>query len=274
VEIDALEMQATHLISCTDPSIAQEIANSLQEAKMLMKKGRDNSAWSHLMMTEQLMVKCMSSEQRKIKANSLRIEATKFSEWRKKQIFELLGAPREKNSDPVIEVDSADKINEALNIRREYYNTRNHRMALRRASLDSLSIIQIVIIVLVTITSFNMDIINPPSFAWKMIVGVLFGALGASYSMANSLTKLSLDLKIPDQMLGIFITLIRLAIGSTSAIILLMLLQSGFLKEIFSDELRLNGYGFLVFSFLSGFSERWVVKILDSVATSSEKAKK
>jgi hypothetical protein len=98
--------------------------------------------------------------------------------------------------------------------------------------------------------------------------------LGASLSKAHSIARENLGLKVSGMLVsGNFVTFIYLAIGATSAFIMLMLLKSHFLNSLFPKEVLTSPYIYIVISFLSGFSERWVVGILESATKRDEKNK-
>jgi hypothetical protein len=88
--------------------------------------------------------------------------------------------------------------------------------------------------------------------------------------MAYTLSTTDLSLKIPDQLQGIYNTIIRLSIGGTSAFIVLMLYKSGILGNLFSEKILGSEYMYIVLSFLSGFSERWVMNLLSAVTKEKE----
>jgi hypothetical protein len=270
-QIELAHSESDILTGKAEQNDLDKINSALNKAEEFTRNCQFDRAWNQIHIAEQNSVRCMTKEQRIIKANNLRIEASKITSWRQEQIFSLLGKPCTNGDDAPGEVDSEDKIIEALKIRNDFYQTRNHRMELRQASLDTLSVALVIIIAGIIAFSIFEDLINPRNLSLQIIISILFGALGATFSMANSLTATNLELKIPDQLLSILMTVTRLAIGSTAAFIILMLLRSGLLDSLFKKDILVSGYLSIVLFFLAGFSERWVVKILESVSNGPTK---
>jgi hypothetical protein len=260
------------------------IEESLIKATKFANSFEFDLGWNQFFIAEQYLVKCMTPDQRIIKSNNIRVEASKLSGWRQEQIYLLLCRPgKDDNCINYPVIDNIDKINEALKIRNDYYNTRNHRMALRKASANTLAVLLSLILITIIVLSFFVVPINQvvSSFnqnsnqylSLQIIYVVLFGMLGASFSLANSLLTPNMESKIPELLLGVYVTVIRLMIGGTAAFILFMLFNSGFLDSMFNKDMLKSPFIYAVISFISGFSERWVVGILDSITKDKDQEK-
>ena len=161
-------------------------------------------------------------------------------------------------------------------LREGYYTTKYHKLSLRRVSLNFLCLLMTLLIVSIVILSnfYDFTATNIP-FHVEAILGTILGALGASFSMSYTLTNESLDTKIPEQLLGIFVTILRLAIGSTAAFaafIALLLFHSNLFKSILSADLLSSPFAFSIIAFVSGFSERFIVNMM-SIVSNEEKSK-
>jgi hypothetical protein len=238
----------------------EEAEKSLDKARQHAAESEIDRGWNQVNLARGHLVRCMTPEQINVKADLLRIEASKIPEWRQKQIYHLLGHPDESAS----RIITTDILIDAMKTRDDFYHTRNHTMALRKASLNVLTITLVVIVLAIIVASFLIDLQKPESFSQELIVAVLFGLLGAGFSMATSASSLQRRLKIPEQLSGLMITVIRITIGGAAALIVLFFYKAGNLSNIFSERMVESGFFYPVISFLSGFSERWVLQLFNS----------
>jgi hypothetical protein len=228
--------------------------------------GQRETFWNYIHLMEQHMVWGLNEEELKAKAKALRAEAKKLGGSRADAILEILG--RDENNKLTQEA-----LYKAVRIRDDHYNTKYHKISLRRASLRTLAFLLAVVVVLGICWMYNLrtgDEQRTLLFWEEAISGLFLGALGASFSMAYTLTASSLDMKIPDQIMGAMITFIRLSIGGTAAFITLLLFKSGVLDAFLSDKLLKSQYGFFIAAFIAGFSERWIVNVVQVLAKEKE----
>ena len=143
---------------------------------------------------------------------------------------------------------------------------------MRRNNLRVLSPILVAAIVALPILA-ALSVLPVPLANWKELVAVeLFGVLGASFSVAITLTQSSLDERIPDQVIGSFITWMRPAIGAAAGVAAYVLLQVNMLQAVISTDFSASPAGMLAVAFIAGFSERLVIKALGAgLSTSKEK---
>lgn len=116
-----------------------------------------------------------------------------------------------------------------------------------------------------------VDGINPPSFltdrSTLLTFAALFGLLGA---VISDLSKYSVNRhpstsdEVSSAIHGFWATAAKYTFGATSAVILLIILYSGFLPAININELT-EGIA-LVLAFAAGFSERLVVRAMKGVS--------
>jgi predicted transcriptional regulator YdeE len=225
---DKIEVQFT---------LAQNKANS----------GEFDSAWGILHDIDSLLVEDMTKEEIQAKTKSLFEESEKFDEKRKKAVKELL------------KTESKENLKEAYKKRSEYYNTHYHKIRIRDKNLSivlALLIIAIISIFIISAKFENADYMN------RLFKCAAMGLLGATLSMAYTLTGKPIEEKIPDLIIGIRITFLRPAIGIAAAIVSLFLIDAKVLSAILSSDL-VKKENLSVIAFIAGFSERWIISVVD-----------
>ena len=96
-------------------------------------------------------------------------------------------------------------------------------------------------------------------WAQAIVLGIPAGALGGILSMAFSLGRADLKMKIPELRLSSLVTLTRPLLGATVAIPILGFVQAGYIKFAgFEGTLAI-----LAFCFVGGFSERWFLGVME-----------
>ena len=274
--IDKLEIEKGDFSMDLHEATLTKVEATIRNARNLAIESKFELGWNQVFIGEQQLVKCLTPQQQKIKAQNLRIEANEFSGWRQAQIFALLGSPDDKNV--TLPPDySIDHLIEATKIRFDFYTAWNHRMRMWRASLEKVSFSLVILMLAIITLNFFISILDAYTegcLSFQVVYTVLLGMLGASLSKAHSIARINLGLKVSGGMASDnFITFIHLAIGATSAFIMLMLVKSHFLNSLFPKDVLTSPYIYIVISFLSGFSERWVVGLLESATKKDDKNK-
>lgn len=196
-------------------------------------------------------------------ATVLRQEAEKLKSWRKKATYELIGRPDSPIEKNRIRIDEK-RVYQAALLRDEHFNNTYYKISIRRGNLLILFLI-IVLTVLVLPILAALGYLPVPICDWKSLLSVaLFGVLGATFSVALTLTRRSIDAKIPEQVLGSFVTWMRPAIGAAAAMAAYVFLQAGFLNV--GSTLK-SAPAILAIAFIAGFSERLVVKAIDTASS-------
>ncbi|KKK66859.1 hypothetical protein LCGC14_2959860, partial [marine sediment metagenome] len=113
---------------------------------------------------------------------------------------------------------------------------------------------------------------KPVKMLWAtdlpMILGViLFGLLGSTVSAVLKITSITEVTKIPDLASTLKIMMLRLLMGSASALIMFVFIKSVFAGEIFKENVTESTYSIFAVSFAAGFTERLVRKAVESVAS-------
>jgi hypothetical protein len=283
-EIMALRNEVNNFTREKDFPGKEESLKKLDQATELAGQSKFEESWGNFLDAEQILVMAMDDTQRQIRANLLLIESKKLkSAWRQDQIKFLLGILCSERLRPV----SKDELFKAIAVRNDYYITRSHKMSLHTVSANILTLALVLILggilalfSIWDVTNFfkteanSLTGIETGNLSKAMIISGMFGALGAGFSFAKSLFSYNVEAsKIPDQLLSMTVIALRFVIGASAAIIILLLFSSGFLKGVFDVKILESPVTYIVFSFVAGFSERWVVKMLGLVTKEKEKEK-
>jgi hypothetical protein len=206
----------------------------------------------------------MNDEELAIRAKGVADEARKITSWRGDTIRDLLKKEPDQKTAP-----GAGRVSYAMFMLHDYYCTAYHKIALLSHQLailaGMLSVIVLVIIVLAI--SDNLPTISVFSaVSREMILAViLFGAAGGAVSSCLSIMRTSTSSTIPAQIATWPLTLMRVLVGASSALVLYALINSDLWKSIFSVEIDSVG-GVLFVSFAAGFSERLVQRAVTYIA--------
>lgn len=96
---------------------------------------------------------------------------------------------------------------------------------------------------------------------------IVFGLLGATVSglLSNSQERKSLSIdEYPEALDGFWASFAKLVFGATSALVIFVFLRAGLLPIVEPNELTPEFV--LVVSFISGFSDRLLLKAMEDVA--------
>ena len=245
-----------------DPTWGITAHRLLETVDHFVRQRDIEGAWHCLHAAQRSIVYAYSNEERIACATVLRLEAKKIASWRCQAIEHLLGA--DANS-----VD-ATSLHVALKVRDEYSDNQYHRIWLLRDQLRNLVVITSVALVIFIATSTSTSLPDASPWDFRVLVAILcFGILGASFSAARSITGESSKSKIPEQVANKWITLARTVLGATPALAAYAFLNSNILNlGPISVEKT------LAVAFVAGFSERLVLKAIETVAGKDESQNK
>jgi hypothetical protein len=99
-----------------------------------------------------------------------------------------------------------------------------------------------------------------------ILIAILFGTLGASVSVAQGLLKADLTGKIPEHKVSSFVILMRPPIGAAAAIVAVVLTEAGILHLSTDSQFVL-----MAVAFTAGFSERFIVGAVESLAQTASR---
>lgn len=239
--------------------------NLLAQAELALFENNIDEGWKCFHTATRMEILGYNDNELKNAAATLRHEADKkLNKWRQKATFEIIGHP-DFASNSQTAVPNKENVFLATFLRDEHFNNTYHKISLRRANLFKLFFVLIfgvIALPILTKYSFLSDKIGD----WKTVVAIeLFGILGASLSVALTLTRRSIDSKIPDQVIGSFVTWMRPAIGAIAAVAAYIFLQTGIVDNIVGPVLKGSNEGMLAVAFVAGFSERIIMRMVESV---------
>jgi hypothetical protein len=188
-------------------------------------------------------------------------DTEKFTPWRALTIKDLIG---ETGDEPELE-----RVIHAVSLRDDQYDTTYFKIALRRRHLFQLFLLLLLGIGLCVLLSVLGKLPEPFDHPKKVALVLLFGALGAIVSVSQGLLAPNVSAKIPAQQIGSFVIWMRPAIGAVLALVALIVLFGNDKFQILhwnSDHLGVV----LVFAFVAGFSERFIVGAIERIAGAAD----
>jgi hypothetical protein len=245
---------------------ANEILSNAEEA---CNKYMIDDGWRLLHAAARTKVRIYEASEVQNEAIILRQEAEKLSSWRRKAVLNLIGNP----DCPLLQEVSADQLYRAMLIRDEHYNNQAYKDGHLKSTI--LILVGILSLLLITLTSLYwsnfLPIIPPPldpsRFEINLLIGViLFGLLGSTFSAMTKMAESQKPSRIPEQVGAARATFLRVFMGAASALILYIFIKSEVWSSLISFDLDLaNHNAIFAVSFVSGFSERLVLKALEKV---------
>ncbi|MBU0908893.1 MAG: hypothetical protein KJ717_04940, partial [Proteobacteria bacterium] len=191
-------------------------------------------------------------------------ESEKLTGWRKEAVRDLLA-----DVENGAAMNSENVFQAALVIDENYMN-QAYKDGLLRSHVVYLALI---LLVQISFLSFNFSQIKrvfssatelPLSDDWMFVSVMVFGLLGGTVSAIVSAPTASKSTRVPEMAHTIRVTMLRILMGMVSALLIVMIIKSGigaqvFNKDIF-DKLGKTNYFLLLAAFVSGFSERLVLR--------------
>jgi ADP-ribose pyrophosphatase YjhB (NUDIX family) len=243
-------------------------------AKELLREGDADAGWRVLKVADRLSFYGLDGEKLASEATLILIEAAddgkRVSTWRSKSIRALL-------ADDDGKLNSKHHLYSVVRARRtldEHYDNVYHKLKLLRSGLIVFSLASALAVAawiiflpfrpkVVSVTSEFPTYLIPQRWLWVGLI--LTGILGALVSgFLSSIGGDKAKLKIPAELSATNITLARLSLAMVAAIAISILLLSGVLK-ISTPSYEIM----LAVSFIAGFTDRLLVKAIESVVKSS-----
>jgi hypothetical protein len=194
----------------------------------------------------------------------LRREVKKITSWRSNAIQDLISEPTGKLE--------PERVIDALWLRDEEFNTNYFKISLRRRHLFHLFLLLLLGIGLCLLLTFLKKLPAPFTETKLVAAVILFGALGAVVSVSQGLLATQVSAKIPAQQIGSFVVWMRPAIGATLALVALVILYANENFKIFGWDTKHVGV-ILVFAFVAGFSERFIVGAIERILEPADSSK-
>ena len=169
---------------------------------------------------------------------------------------------------------AAYRLYEATLLRDEHFNNGYFKLELVRSQLKLLSVI--LLVAFVTFAAVLLDVLPIDGGAAitgqgglaasrKTIVSAaLFGIVGAAFSAILSTAKVPAKSRIPEQISARAITIGRAVLGAPAAVLALFLLHLGLIQIGGVDAS--SPFLILTVAFVAGFSERLILRAIESVS--------
>jgi hypothetical protein len=231
-------------------------------AKQFADQGNLNDAWTALKAADRELLHAYTDQEIEDEAARVRLEAeSKLDDWRQKFIFQCIPAVdneimHERNRcAPSVEI-----VKECRRVLDDALDNKYRKLSLLRQRLKY-SAFALIGSVLIAVAAWLIAIgtgLSPGDLPhllsdWRSVLVVLnLGSLGASLSGLLSLRDQKLNVRIPDLREGWALLVWRPVVGAASALVLVLLLQSGV------GGLALDSSAALVAAVVAGFSEQAV----------------
>lgn len=229
----------------------------LRMAEVASHQGDLDEAWRLFHAAQRMEIFSLSGEELRSKAETIANEAEKLTSWRRGALEGLLG-----KAGSLKDTLTREQTYQAAVIRDEHYNNTAYKDRLLK---DHIAVLAGLITGLVTL--IGIDVLANTVFGFEpgRAVGVaLYGLLGGAYSAVLKVPTSTVSSRIPELNHSLQLTLLRILVGAVSALIVYQILQSDFLKSMFT-VLITRDQSYYVIAFVSGFSERLVLKAVSIV---------
>jgi hypothetical protein len=202
-------------------------------------------------------------------AAALREESEKLKGWRQKAIERILG-----KAEKPAQID-VHAVYRAAAIRDEHYDNQGYKDGLLKTQILTLVLI-LVATAGALLSLARGDFLFGQTDGFHTVVGVmLFGLLGATVSAVFATSDTTQTARIPEITAASRLTVMRVMVGGASALVIYVFLKSQ-LTAVFNEELAeaaktLQPYTNYAVAFVAGFSERLVLRAVETVAGKEQK---
>jgi hypothetical protein len=263
----------------------QAVDECLARAKRALQEFDLDSGWQSLHTAQSLEIWSYDDDEVLKARRVVYEEATKLSGWRREAITKLVGSAfYEECDEPDAAQDSQKEVRkyrkkdggtlrrelyQATLVKNEDFNNLYYKIGVRGRNLKiAFFTLSVIVVGLPFIWGWvlrNALGLQVTTVDWRRIVAIeLTGIFGASFSVASSLTKSSVDEKIPQQMLGSVVTWMRPMMGAAAALVAYPLFKAGVLPAIISADPNSTLAAFVV-AFVAGFSERFIIGAVGAI---------
>jgi len=242
----------------------------LEAAKKALTDYDPELGWRYLKAADRFRLYGLERDELKSEARLILAEASDLDKglttWRRKGIAELLADPTGKLKDPLMPRD----VVRAKRTLDEHQDNVYHKLAILKSRLRLLTCIALIAIgvwiarppLSPAVKSVGEAANNPLSTRWFWFAVILSGILGAIFSgFSSSLATDQKKTRIPSELSTSTLTFARFSLAMVSAIVITIFLLSGVLSFP-RPSLEL----FLAVAFVSGFSDRLLLRAIDSLS--------
>ena len=234
------------------------IQEALRSASTALENGDIDQGWKCLFNAQRLELLYLYPDELDAAAMAMRHEADKLNGWRKAAVVGLLTVKDCENQRP-------NRVFRAALIRDEHYNNEAYKDGLRRGVALRLAVVLVAtLLALLWLSAYLGPTFSDNNLFATLRSMAMVGLLGATISAMTDTPRLG-STRIPEMASSIRVTLLRLLIGPASAIVLYFVIQSNFYSAVFRFG-QPNGYAILVIAFAAGFSERLVLRVVETIA--------
>lgn len=237
------------------------------------------SGYEYLHIADREAIFLMTTTERKVRAQSLKAEAgsTKFANsWRVKAILSLLETGRTESPKRFLFCRQGDTeiLPEALAEAVAHQNTlvrNDHRKTDKtRWQLAWLGFIVWVLVLIAFCFAIKVPLPDDLQFKNLLPICIYLGLLGGFVSSAITQRTADRKTRVPEIEVSFYAALARGALGAATSIPVYILFKAG-LIHVGSAADKSAGWGLLLLCFLAGFSERWFLSSVTSVAGDDKK---
>ena len=262
----------------TDPSWQQRCRDEIGMAKRAANRSMVGSGYEHLHNAERESVAGMSPEERHTRSITILREAadSKFqSEWRRQAVYDIFDVTPSNDgklpSDAVRKLQvSKEQLMEAVWHRNTGDRNRHRKLDRLRWQLSLVSIL-ITLFVAVAVIASHLITADNVTFGGVNLLAfpeaVYMGLLGGFLSAAFSIRKSNQYAKVPEIQNDLYLALARGMTGAAAAIPVYILVR---LQLITIARGEFAPWDLLFLCFLAGFSERWFLSAVASVASGKD----
>jgi hypothetical protein len=263
-EVEAIKTPETAL---SEPWVRSAYRLLLQ-AEHLLSIGEIQQAWSAAQSAQRAILSNPHNLPRiQRMAIMLNREVGKVTGWRAKAIRDLIVDDEGNTISPDTPID-AMRVIDAVMLRDDFTHNTWFKIVLRRRHLRALALMLWSAVAAVLVLSLVGVFEDFFSKMWLVCLVVIFGILGAAVSVAQGLLLRDVSDRIPTQQLGAVVIWMRPGIGAATALVVFALLHANQHIKLLTES-AIDPSVIAVFSFVAGYSERFIVGALERFTQSA-----
>ena len=199
-------------------------------------------------------------------------EKAKIRGWRAKAIEKFICSP-----DGALVVfgnteEELARIVDAVALRDDFFQNTWFRIQLRKRHLLNLFLILFGTLVLFLLLSWLKILTDFLSKGSQLTMVILFGVLGATVSVAQTLLDQDVDDRVAIQQLGALVIWMRPSIGAAAALGVFAVLHTGRYFGLLGDTATSDPM-IAAFSLLAGYSQRFIVDVIGRLSQTADRDK-
>lgn len=265
LEYQIMEWEEPGDMSDTDKEALERIKHIIKGAREALEAGKTELAWQLLHSAQRIRLRLATEDTLSFRKEALYHEANqKLSGWRKKAVLNSLDSGSKEGS---VNIDTLEEAYEVMHehFSNLYIKNKNMLKQLFTLSVTALTAMLSFLIILWSYHNSNLPAgfsISDETVVPLTLSVILFGIMGACLSAIFSLAGGTQGMRIPKLQVNYWITLSRPVIGAISALVFFIFISSDFILL----GQNFNTAGILTISFISGFSERLIIRAVKTVS--------